>query len=374
MLEQQSITSLSQTTETHPVSSQSVEVDKVPSFSETMKQYQDAIRKIIDHGIELSAESDPIRNLDEGEIDNVKYRVVFRSGKQQPVRILHFTFPNGVSGEAVLRQVFDVQRIENFFQHPTVREIFPEIYLSHKGVHVIECIQGLEEKRSGEAFAGHLESPDQFRQLVDESFAMIDSLLEDGFTLHDISPSRGHNIIFDINKRKYRFFDVDTLHNRESQTAVMDFFRITEALHNYGNNKRDMAFWFEMIRKYREKHPGATFYHEGEATEIWQVDRLNSLEEAGQYPPESIVMPNNPIYEDRYRAVHWRGAYTQGDDKSKWMPLHKYPQMRREISYIDENFLLACDKGNFESAEKILEQNQRQVILKRSEVVDQEKQ
>jgi len=350
-----------------------LEKEHAHSFSETIIQYQDVIRKVVDYGIKIGQELDPIRNLDHGEIDNVRYQVVFRSGKQQPVRIILFSFPNGVNGEAVFRQARDIPKIEGFFDNQAIKDIFPEIYLSHRGVLIIECIQGLEEKRSGEAFAKYIKDQEQFEQLVEESFTMIDAILESGLTLHDISPAGGHNIIFDTNASRYRFFDLDTISQRDYASTAEDFFHITDTVSGHSKGDRsDTLFWLKLIKKYREKYPEARMYHEGETSEIWQVDRLNSLEEANQYPSENCVMPNDPAYENYYKVVHWRGAYTQGEDKSKWMPLHKYPQMKRTVTYTDEDFLLACQKGDFELAESILDKNGRKVILTKSVVVERE--
>ncbi len=358
---------------TDVVSKASTEVDDRLLFSETMRLHQEAIKKIIDHGIELGQETDPIRALDEGEIDDVKYQVVFRSGKQQPVRIIHFTFSNGADGEAVFRQAFDIPKIEGFYEKTAVKNVYPELYLSHKGVLVMECIQGFEEKRSGEAFAKHIESSVQFQQLINESFTMIDAILEGGLTLRDIAPAKGHNIIFDINAEKYRFFDVGTLYPREHSSAMEDFFYLADQVRlQTEKDRKNRIFWLLLIKKYREKYPNATVNHVGETFKMASIKRLANREEAGEYPQENIVYPDNPLYDQLYKSFNWRGSLTQGEDKSKWLPLLKTHSLKRTVTYIDEEFLKACDTADFELADKILEEKNQQIILQKDVLVDEE--
>jgi hypothetical protein len=214
--------------------------------------------------------------LDKGSIgigatDDFEWKQTFRSGKQQPVAIVKFSFLNSKreSFELVFRPTFN-----NFKdvceKYPLVQKYFPSLYLNvplenNLSVLVLERINGYEEKHNGIEFANYISNYDNFNQLCVESFEMVDEIYNYPLILEDIRPVLGHNVFFNTDTKYFQFFDVDTIKTSDLsyEQKFLEFIDL-KMLGLSALDEKQIIFLMRMIQLYKEKYSDNNLSYETE--------------------------------------------------------------------------------------------------------------
>ena len=151
---------------------------------------------------------------DKGDIGKgVQYERFFRSGKQLPVNGVSFTFPDGY----IVRTVVKTSNKDIPKENNVIRDGYPMIYgkfdyEDSRNVYLLEYVDGFDYKRGKEEFDNLISQEAYQEQLASDLFPVIDSLFaKTNYYIEDISPVAGHNVIFDKEKKVFRFFDTDTI-------------------------------------------------------------------------------------------------------------------------------------------------------------------
>ncbi len=145
-----------------------------------------------------------------GQFASGQWRQTNRLGKQQPVFIMEFDFPD----IARLPLVFRPTRLafkDHYQEIEAVQRHFPRLYTctevsgddgSSWQVLVVEKIEGFHgDSVSDEdvaAFFGHLEDSDNFEKLCQDMFQAVDEVFAEPLDIQDVRPVTGHNVIYNV--------------------------------------------------------------------------------------------------------------------------------------------------------------------------------
>jgi len=288
-----------------------------------------------------------------GELNGVTLETVFKAGKQQPVSIVKLNFPENISFEIVLRPTGGYYE-EFYQQYEAVKKYFPHIYFSsgqpneatgHKTVLALERIEGYEEKLNGQEFEKHIADPENFEKLCKEVFQMIDELYKEPLILYDISPTGGHNVFFNTNTEKFQLFDVDTL--KPSDWAFEKKFM---AFVNRGQqmNDKEIHFLMRMIQQYLEQYKDSQLVYEGDEYVKGRYLKVEGSTES----LDNVIYPDDPRYEDCYRAIEWRGTRGRKD----LLPLTLWKSKGKDHHSINRELIEAVKQNDFEKTKQIVSQ------------------
>ncbi len=345
--------------ETPQFEAQALEIDRqsieLQKKQRLVSKYESVIRNIIT--------TSNIGSLEAGEADGVKWKQVFRSGKQQPVSIVSFSLPEGVTLELVFRPTrCDFKSI--FSKYPSVRKYFPHLYLSQtipydqqttQDVLVIDRINGYEEKINGAEFIRHISSSENLDQLCAEVFEMVDEIYHEPLVLSDISPTRGHNVFYNTDTQKFQLFDVDTLdpsdlsHERKFMEFINPGQRVTD--------EKEIAYIMKMIQMYRKKYPNHSLSYE---TEEYFLGQYITVSEPSENE-DGLIRQNDPNYESAYITIDWRGTRGQ----TNLPPIKLHIRKGKNIFSIRRDLIEAITENNTEEVKRIFEQCGASIIEER---------
>lgn len=198
-----------------------------------------------------------------GEIGGVRYssRHPFKGGKQQAVIVLTLTFPEGESFDMVLKKdtdgVFEQQK-----KSPVLQEIFPKIFMEVDQVAAIEFIDGIEL----EPFQELIKDPRTFEQFLTDAFEAFDKVSSSEFEFTDIRFTTGHNFIYDKLTKKFRAFDIHSLHPSEKTYEEKFITHLEDSMKHWQVTPEDVKLFMHFIRSFLVKYPGKKLEYTGKGT------------------------------------------------------------------------------------------------------------
>ncbi len=195
-----------------------------------------------------------------GEIQGVKYRSrhPFKGGKQQPVVIVTLTFPEGEEFDVVLKRdedgTFQKQQSAQVLQ-----EIFPKIFLETERVAAIEFIDGLEY----DPFQELIKDPDVFQRFLVDAFEAYDKVSNSEFEFQDIDFTGGHNFIYDKKLKKFRAFDIHSLHESKSTYEEKLMLFLESKLKTTQITSENIRLYMFFIQKFSVNYPARKLQFNG---------------------------------------------------------------------------------------------------------------
>lgn len=281
-------------------------------LSELLEQHRDSLVQLV----EMSKSSPYLPEGERGTVGKLSFVVEKRLGKQQPVRIITLTFPDGQIGEVVMRPTHR-KFSEYQEQYEVINKYFPKLLLSlpadnNEEVLFLEKITGLEQKTDETAWYEHIGHGDNFKKTNDDFFQIMDEVLTTPLMLNDIQPQDGHNVFLNSKTGEIQLFDVDTLlpsdesHEWKFIVCVggMLSSNIFEAQSNF-----KLAFQFELLRQYLEKYPDSTFEKNEEPRLYRKLVYLNQ-DEAIENPDQylRVLQPSDDEYGNVFRQYSAGGV------------------------------------------------------------------
>lgn len=196
-----------------------------------------------------------------GEYGGIKHksRHPFKNGKQQPVIILNLEFPDGVTCDVVLKRDND-SMLKKQIENKVLQELMPKVYLEVENVAVIEFIDGLEL----EPFQELIKDPEIFEQLKTDAFDVFDKLCESGYDCDDIEFTTGHNFIYDKDLKKFRAFDIHSIHETAGSSYRESFLNFMEKeLRTRTITQETIRLFMHFIRSFLVKYPSTKLEFKG---------------------------------------------------------------------------------------------------------------
>lgn len=257
--------------------------------------YEEASRE---RGEDVSTES--TASLHEG----LRYRIkpTFRTGKQQAVCILEVKDETGEKIEVVCKRD-GRHTLEQQLAQPVLQDLLPKIFLEESEIIVIEKINGLEL----EPYQAFLrEDPKHMDQLVDEAMEILKKLAASPFKLQDVDFACGHNVMYDLDQKRFRLFDVHSLGDSDPKMSADErTIRFLNDQFQSGEEVSNEAAYFTglFLQKYLAQYPESSCEFKG-----WVAREL----EDGTSEYEKIL---SDIYTEspRDRKTGWRGAISTSE-------------------------------------------------------------
>ncbi len=298
---------------------ESPKLPKVPEGRLELEQLKELLEEYREELAQLVERSNTSPYLPQGEsglVGEVKFVVDKRLGKQQPVRIISLTFPNGSTAEVVMRPT---QRHFSEYQekYEAVKKYFPQLLLSLPApdgdeVLFLEKITGLEQKTDEAGWYEYVGHGENFRKTNSDFFRIMDEVLEAPLILNDIQPQEGHNVFLNSKTGEIQLFDVDTLlpsdESHEWKFIVCVGGMIGSSPFE-GQSNFKLAFQFELLRQYLEKYSEAVFEKVEEPRTLRRLVYLNpddEIENPDQYL--RILKPTDDDYGNVFRQYSAGGT------------------------------------------------------------------
>ncbi len=270
---------------------------------ELLEEHRDSMIQLV----EMSKSSPYLPEGERGTVGKLGFVVEKRLGKQQPVRIISLTFPDGQIGQVVMRPTHR-KFSEYQQQYEVINKYFPKLLLSlptddNEEVLFLEKITGLEQKTDEAAWYEHVGHAENFKKTNQDFFQIMDEVLETPLTLNDIQPQDGHNVFLNSKTGEIQLFDVDTLHPSD-ETHEWKFITcisgmISSNIFESQSNFK-LAFQFELLRQYLEKYPDSGFEKVGEPRLYRELVHLKQDEQIKN--PEQYLRILQPT-DDEYGTV-----------------------------------------------------------------------
>lgn len=322
---------------------------------EVVLKYEQAIRDLI------LSHSDDLRNIGDGEKDGLKWRQTLSSGKQKPVCILEFTFPEGFIFELVIK-VTSQEFMEIYEKYPVVRKHYPHIYLNQKvpyfkdakeDVLVVEKINGYEEKLDkNKEFDMYIDNPENFEQMCKEVFDIADEILDQQLRLVDVMPTNGHNVIFNTDTGHFQLFDIDTV-QEWPESKVSKFMEFIDPMQVRDN--KNTAFVVRMIQLYLQKNPESQLSYFGQEYRLGEYIKLSE-----DSTEEGLIHPGDSNYEKAYKSFDWRGTM----DRKNLPPIKLVVRKGRDRFFINEKLIEAAKEGDMEKAKEAIKECRGKIVEK----------
>lgn len=275
------------------------EVERTDRF---IKRHESAFRSLVRIAYEEAdrerhdeVPAEPTVSVHEG----LRYRIklTFRTGKQQTVCILEAKDETGEKIEVVCKR--DSQHIlEQQRAQPVLQDLLPKIFLEENQIIVIEKLNGLEL----EPYQAFLrEDPKHMDQLVDEAMEILKKLAASPFKLQDADFARGHNVMYDLDQKRFRLFDVHSLGDSDPKMSADErTIRFLNDQFQSGEEVSNEAAYFTglFLEKYLAQHPESSCEFKG-----WVARELE--DGTPEYEQRlSEIYAESP----RNRSTAWRGA------------------------------------------------------------------
>ncbi len=322
----------------------SAPVPKDPS-EDLVRNHTDLLTRIV-----LDAENQS--RIKAGSEGCVIWEPVFESGKQQPVSIVKFSFPEGQSIELVFRPTKG-QFADIYMKYPVVRKYFPKLYMQipvedyRQNVLVLQRFAGWDEKHEWNSFQSLITDAAMFEQLCQQVFEMANALLHEPLMLQDIAPAKGHNVIYDTVARRFQLFDVDTVKYSDEPFVkkFMDFINPGHA----GTTKEEAKYIMRMMQIYQRKYPKMPLSY---MSAPYTRGTYHEVKDANRDGNDTLIYPTDPHYEQAYLSIDWRGP----PGKDKLYPLQLQTEKGQAIISIRQDILDAVEADDAQTLYTLLQQ------------------
>lgn len=299
-----------------------------------------------------------------GEINGILWHRQERLGKQQPVVIIGLTFPDSSRLPVVLRPTSGDFK-SYYDDYPEIKQYYPDIYAAFSSGQedeykertdlVLEMIDGFHgDSRDSAIVAGFKEilaTTEGFEQLCRDIFEAVDTIHKLPLAVVDISPAQGHNVIYNIAKKRFQFFDVDTLRGSNKSHVAKFLSFVDRTISTFNNSEQQLAFTARMVQMYQNIYPNTELAYESGPKELVAYS-------LGQESEDTIVLePTNPEYEVAFYAMARQlgvNAIRQSFNFVNAVSVKRVTKKGRDTIIIDPDMQAAALANDTEAMAKIL--------------------